>query len=112
MHDIHLAREIISNVAVRARADGHKSIRRLRVRIGAWTGTDCEHFRASFEAASRGTLVEGAELEIVVVEPVAVCEDCGTTVEGGGVMPTCPRCGSKRARLTQGRDVEVDEIEP
>ncbi|HEY5461547.1 MAG TPA: hydrogenase maturation nickel metallochaperone HypA, partial [Deferrimonas sp.] len=77
MHELGVANEIL-DVAL-AEADRHaaKKVTSIRLRVGVLRAIEPENLSFLFEHLARGTLAEGAFLEIEE-EPVRVeCEACG-----------------------------------
>jgi len=64
MHETHLIEPVIKGIVEHAGKEGAKRISRVRLKIGEFTGIKEDSFRETFSALSRGTLLEGAELEI------------------------------------------------
>jgi hydrogenase nickel incorporation protein HypA/HybF len=57
-------RDLMRTIETAARAEGVARVTRIRVRLGALSHFTAEHFREHFEAASRGTIAEGALVEV------------------------------------------------
>lgn len=87
-------------------------IRSLSVRVGAMTGILPCYLQKYFPEASRGTLSEGAKLEITEVPVTVQCSDCGRVYEPDREKDRkCPACGSARARILAGREITLDSME-
>jgi hydrogenase nickel incorporation protein HypA/HybF len=110
MHDLDLARRIVRLALSEASSAGRSRVKTVRVRIGAWTCSDADHLRHSFEFASRGTPAEGAELQVELVQPSARCEDCGASFQPGKPTLACAECGSPRVKLGQSREIELESV--
>jgi hydrogenase nickel incorporation protein HypA/HybF len=67
--------------------------------------------RFCFDAATRGTALEGAALEVVEVPARARCRSCGAAdVELDPRIPLCP-CGSADVDVAAGGQLVVDAVE-
>ena len=64
MHETHLIQPIIKGVCEHAKKEGAKRVTRIRVKIGEFTGIKEESFRETFKVLAKGTLLEGAIIEI------------------------------------------------
>ena len=64
MHEMSLMSGLMRNILAAAGDDGGR-VTRVRVQIGALCNCSADHFREHFEGAARGTIAEGAALEIV-----------------------------------------------
>ena len=83
----------------------------IRLKIGELSGVVPYCIEEYFKIAARGTIAEGAKIEIERI-PVGVdCPDCGYH---GGITKgkyRCPACGSVNFRVTSGREYFVDSVE-
>ncbi len=64
MHETHLIEPVIKGVSEHAAKEGARSVSKLRLKLGALLGVKEESFRETFAVLSKGTLLEGAELEM------------------------------------------------
>ena len=64
MHETHLIQPIIDGIIVHAKKEGGKTVKKVRLKIGQLTGAKEESFKETFAILAKGTMLEGAELEI------------------------------------------------
>lgn len=64
MHELSMAHEIVATVRRYLPAEGAKPVKRVRLKLGVLNRVNPDSLRFCFEAASRGSAVEGAALEI------------------------------------------------
>ncbi len=64
MHETHLIQPIIKGIAEHAQKEGAKSVTTVRLKIGQFLGIKEESFRETFTVLSKGTILEGAKLEL------------------------------------------------
>lgn len=64
MHELSIAHEIVETVRRHLPPDGTRPVKRVSLKVGALNRITPDSLRFCFEAASRGTAVEGAELAI------------------------------------------------
>jgi hydrogenase nickel incorporation protein HypA/HybF len=64
MHELSIAQEIVETVRGHVPLEASGPVRRVRLKLGALNRIVPDSLRFCFEAASRGTVVEGAMLEI------------------------------------------------
>lgn len=70
MHETGIARDVVRRV-VRAAADaGAERVGSVAVWLGALSQFSADHFREHFDEAARGTIVQGARLDIEVSNEV------------------------------------------
>lgn len=65
MHEAGLARDLIRNAEDLAVAEGARRVTAITVRVGALANVTGEHLREHFAAEARGTMAEGAVVELV-----------------------------------------------
>jgi len=71
MHEASLMRDLMGKVEQLAREHGSSRVTRVGVRLGALSHFSPDHFREHFDRASRGTLAEGAALEIDLLTDIS-----------------------------------------
>lgn len=64
MHELHLIRELMDDLVVRAGAEQAKRVTNVSIVLGLFTEIDPGIFRRYFDENSAGTLLQGAALEI------------------------------------------------
>lgn len=111
MHELALAEGMLELVVRTARDHGAARVTRVWLEIGALSHVAPEALAFCFDAVTRGSLAEGATLEIARTPGAAWCLPCGETVPLAQVGDPCPRCGSHRLAVTQGEAMRVKEIE-
>ena len=65
MHEASLIRDLMQKVSSLAEAENARCVSGVSVWLGALSHMSAEHFREHFFYASRGTIAEGATLEII-----------------------------------------------
>ncbi|WP_018175110.1 MULTISPECIES: hydrogenase maturation nickel metallochaperone HypA [unclassified Thioalkalivibrio] len=64
MHEFSLMADLMRKIEQVAADNNAERVTRVRVWLGALSHITPEHFREHFEDGTRGTLAEGAELEV------------------------------------------------
>ena len=64
MHEFSLMADLMRKIEQVAAENDAERVTRVRVWLGALSHITPEHFREHFEDGTRGTLAEGAELEV------------------------------------------------
>lgn len=67
MHEGSLIRDLIRQITAVAQTQGADRVTGVRVRLGALSHISADHFREHFTHGARGTVAEGARLEIEVM---------------------------------------------
>ncbi|WP_034997568.1 hydrogenase maturation nickel metallochaperone HypA [Beijerinckia mobilis] len=111
MHELSLCESVVDVILENARLHDFRQVRRVRLSIGRFAGVETAALRFSFDVVVRGTLVEGAELDLVDEPGTAWCFDCGETVTLADRLDPCPRCGGTRLHPNGGMDVAIKDLE-
>jgi len=111
MHEMSLAEGMLQLVEDGARCNAAHAVKAVWLEIGALAQVEVDALRFCFGAVSRGTLAEGAHLEIVATPGAAWCMPCGERVAIARLGDACPRCGSSQLQVVEGEEMRVREIE-
>ncbi|NLH80600.1 MAG: hydrogenase maturation nickel metallochaperone HypA [Phyllobacteriaceae bacterium] len=111
MHEMSLMESVLEIVEDEARKAGARSVKTVKLAIGELSHVEPEAMAFCFEAVIRGTLAEGARLEIERVPGQGWCLDCAETVAISERFGTCPKCGGHKVQMTGGDDLRVAELE-
>jgi len=111
MHEAALARSIVEILEEQAKAQAFRRVRRVRVTIGLLSHVEPAALAFGFEAATVGTLAEGAVLDIDQPAGRAHCMGCGEVVPVTARGEPCPECGSYQWLLIGGDEMRVKELE-
>lgn len=111
MHEMSLMESVLEIVEDEARKAGATSIKAVKLAIGELSHVEPEAMAFCFEAVIRGTLAEGARLEIERVPGRGWCLDCAETVAISERFGACPKCGGHKVQMTGGDDLRVAELE-
>lgn len=111
MHELVIVEGILEAVIPAAREHGAGKITAINLKVGELSGVVASCVAEYFKPASRGTIAEGASLNITPIPVAIACPDCG--YEGSLPKGTyrCPACESPGFRITHGREYYVDTIE-
>jgi hydrogenase nickel incorporation protein HypA/HybF len=106
MHELSLATAVVDACAVRSAG---ARVLRVRVEIGQLAAVLPDALRFCFDACAAGTVVEGAELEILETPGRAVCQRCAGTVTLASPFGRC-KCGGT-LRVVAGDELRVKDME-
>src|SRR5512143_2109865 len=109
MHEMALTESIVEIVAEEARRQGASRVRVVRLQVGAMAPVEPEALRFCFDAVSRGTVAEGAQLDIRRPPGEGWCLDCGKTVPLEERFGACPECGRRPVQMTSGDELRIEE---
>jgi len=111
MHEMSICESIVQTIESHARRDGFSRVLKVRLEIGCFGGVEPEALRFGFDVVTRGTCVEGAELDILGLPGRAWCFGCGEAFDVDSRVTDCPACGSARLRITGGDELRIKDLE-
>jgi hydrogenase nickel incorporation protein HypA/HybF len=111
MHEMSLAEGVREIVEDAARAHGARRVGVVRLEIGRLSQVEVEAMRFAFEVVQRGTVAEGARLEIVETDGTAWCLRCSAPVVIARRGDPCPVCQSWQLQVTGGDRMRVIDIQ-
>jgi hydrogenase nickel incorporation protein HypA/HybF len=111
MHEMAMSESLVEIVEEECRKHGFAKVRIVRVELGVLGHVEADALRFCFDAVTRGTVAEGARLDIVPVAGAGFCLDCGETVPLSERFGACPSCGAYHVQMTAGDDLRVTELE-
>lgn len=111
MHELGIAQQMMS-IAFDYAAQHHAhKITAFHIEISTAMDESEEALRFHIENLARGTLAEGATIEIVRIPAHVVCLDCGNAFELNADNVICPQCASSRVRAHAHDDFKLTSIE-
>jgi hydrogenase nickel incorporation protein HypA/HybF len=111
MHELGIAQDIFKIASEYAAKHNAQRITAFHIEISAAMDESEEALRFHIENLARGTLAEGATIEIARVPAHLVCLDCGNEFELSDENVVCPRCASVRVRAHSHDDFRLTSIE-
>ncbi|MGF1639671.1 MAG: hydrogenase maturation nickel metallochaperone HypA [Rhodospirillales bacterium] len=111
MHELALCQSVVDLLRREATARQFSRVTLVRLQIGAFSCASAEALEFCFEAVTKGTLAEGAHLDLVRVPGRAWCMNCGETVTIRERTDCCPQCGGYELNVTGGDELRVQELE-
>mgnify|MGYP000859369892 CR=1 FL=1 len=109
MHELGITRNLVAIVGEHAAG---RRVRRVWLEIGERTALLPDAVRFCFDVVSKGTVLEGARLDILSVRAGRCCTACGASVEDDGAA--CAACGTSESRICSGDELNIKamEVEP
>jgi hydrogenase nickel incorporation protein HypA/HybF len=111
MHEVSLVESMVALVEDERLRQAFSRVRVIRVHLGALGHVEPEALRFCFDAVTRGTIADGAQLTIVTIPGEGRCSDCHRTVPMDDRFADCPLCGNASVRLTAGDELRLAELE-
>jgi hydrogenase nickel incorporation protein HypA/HybF len=108
VHELSLSSAVVATATKHARG---QQVGLVSVRVGRLRQVIPDTLEFYFGFVARGTVCDGARLELEVVEAVLRCRPCGR--EWGIEVPAfrCPTCGGSDVEIARGNEFLVESIE-
>ena len=107
MHELGITRSVIAICSENA---GGSAVKRVTLEIGRLSAIMPDAVRFCFDICAKGTVVEGASLEILEIQGKALCADCGSEFGLNDLVGRC-ECGSSDLSIIAGEELKVKEME-
>ena len=111
MHEMSLCEGILQILEDNAASQRYQRVKVVWLEIGALSGVEPEAMRFGFDVVMKGTLADGARLEIIDVPGAAWCMQCAATVAVQQRFDSCPRCGGYQLQISGGEAMRIKELE-
>jgi hydrogenase nickel incorporation protein HypA/HybF len=111
MHEISIAESLVELIEDEARSRGFQRVKQIGVKIGALGHVEPDALRFCFDAASHGTIAEGARLDLEIVAGKGWCSKCAQAVPIADRYELCPGCGQAHVELIAGDELRLAELE-
>ena len=110
MHEFSIAVDIVDIATSSARKEAATVVKESEVEIGQLSGVVMEALELSLEAAVKGTILENARRNLIIVAGKARCTQCLTEYDTDTLFKPCPKCQSCAPDLIQGRELRVKSL--
>ncbi|WP_095590898.1 hydrogenase maturation nickel metallochaperone HypA [Actibacterium ureilyticum] len=111
MHEMSLCEGIRQVIEDQARTHKIKAVRRVRLEIGRFSGVEKPALEFAFDVVMRGSVAEGAALEMIDLPGRAMCYDCAHEVEIADRLAPCPDCGGGKLMPVAGDEMRIKDLE-
>ena len=106
-----LAEGVLQLIEEAGKHEGFQRVTGVWLEIGRLAAVETEALRFCFDAVTRGSIAEGAKLEILDLPGLGWCMKCGETVPMIESLGPCPQCDSHQIQITGGTEMRVKELE-
>lgn len=107
MHELGITRNIVSIVEEAAKG---RRVKRVTLDIGQFSGVVPDAILFCFDIVARGTLLDGARLDIQKIAGRARCQSCSEAFETTSLYQACA-CGSRAVDRLAGEELKIREME-
>jgi hydrogenase nickel incorporation protein HypA/HybF len=114
MHELSVTKDILNIVLKYAEMNGVNEVTKITLEIGELNDMVEEWLQRYFDMMSKGSVAEGAILEVSRVPVMIHCESCNADfpidLQSEDEMK-CPECGSDNLRVISGAEYTVKSME-
>lgn len=107
MHEMTIAVSIVDVVCKKATEENASKINNVILEIGELSGVMIDALKFCFEAATKNTLAEGAELKINNIKGKAFCKTCNKNYNLKNDFTPCPICDDFNIDVIEGKELSI-----
>lgn len=111
MHEMSIAQSVLDIILQEIKNHKVNRVLSVAVKVGELSAVQTESLRFCFDFLSKGTLAEGASLEIERVKVICRCRQCGSRFTVQELIFLCPECKSPEVEMLSGRQLSVESFE-
>ena len=111
VHEVSLMQDTVIIATRQAREAGAQRIHRVAMKVGALSGAVPETLEFAFEIVAKGTMAEGATLDIERIPVTCFCPACAQEFTPADLVCECPRCARPSTDIRRGRELQLTSLE-
>jgi len=111
MHELGLTKNIVDSILGHARRNNAQNVVRVVLEVGKISGVVPEALEFCFWVCIKGTLIEGAQLEIRRIDAIGKCKKCIKEFNLLEDNFSCPNCQESNWELISGKELNIKELE-
>jgi hydrogenase nickel incorporation protein HypA/HybF len=111
MHELGIAQDILEIVRQAVPEDQAAAVRRIRIRVGQFSGVVPDSLEFCFQAVVNETPMARAGLAIEQAPTVFKCRKCSHQFDVNDLEFQCRACESPDLELISGKELDIVEIE-
>jgi len=111
LHEFSVVQNLLYLIEENARKNNAKEVSKVVVKIGKLSGIEPHLLKLAFDTFKEKTICENAELNMIIQDIIAKCEDCRKefVVENNHFI--CPFCNSYNLQILDGEDMYLMSLE-
>jgi hydrogenase nickel incorporation protein HypA/HybF len=106
MHELSITRNIVAIVSERAHG---ATVARVTLEVGKLSAVIPDAIRFCFDVVAKGTVLEGAQLDVIEIPGRGRCRDCGNDFELRQLVERCS-CGSADVERLAGEELTITQM--
>ncbi|MDE5118084.1 MAG: hydrogenase maturation nickel metallochaperone HypA [Trichodesmium sp. St2_bin2_1] len=108
MHELGITQNIVAIVAENA---NNRLVKRVTLEIGELSAIMPDAIEFCFDVCRKGTVLEGATLEIIKIPGLGKCHQCAAEIPLEQPFGICHVCNSVELDIIQGQELKIKEME-
>ena len=110
MHEMSIAINIVEIAEDTAKKEKANKINEVTLELGILSGVIPDALEFCFESACKGTIAEGAKLDLIQLSANAFCDNCQFPFQTKEMVANCPQCNELIINVQGGRELRVKSI--
>ena len=110
MHELAIVEALLETIVPKAKENGAEKILEVNFHIGEMSGIVPSCIHEYFALAGKGTIAEGAKLNLTTVPAKIRCSSCGYEGIPDKKNYCCPECKSPDFKLISGREYYIESL--
>ena len=111
MHELSIARSVISSVEKICQDDHLDKVKEVTLEIGAMSGVSKSALLFCWPLATKQTLLEESQLVIDEIPLTLECMSCNRQSNPGVFVMCCEYCGSSQVKVQRGNELKIKNME-
>ena len=111
MHEMSLMGGVFEAIEATLAHHNVKKVTLIKLKIGKLTNAEPDALQMAFEAYGKGTVCEGAELQIELLPVKGKCRKCSEEFMIPGLLFSCPKCQHFEIDIIQGEELLLESLE-
>lgn len=111
MHELSIALGIVKIAEEETTKANATKVDLIELEIGTLAGIEFDSLDFVWPAAVKGTVLEHAKKNTIIIRAKAKCLDCDTVFDIEHIFDSCPVCESFLKGIIQGKELRVKSIE-
>ncbi len=110
MHEMSIAINIVEIVSTTVQKNNAKIVNSIDLDIGNLAGILIDSLTFCFDAACKGTVAEGAVLNINEIKAMGKCLNCNNESPVEAYFSVCPKCSGTAVDVIKGKELSIKAI--
>lgn len=110
MHELSLLWSVRETLEENALKHKFSKVTQVTLEIGRLACVEPDALRFCFDVAMKDSLAENAELMILEIQGLGICQQCHRQTEMESLYSSCIHCGSLYMKLIQGMEMRIKDL--